>query len=117
MFLFFITFCNTFSAMNVIAPKALRVFAAKFEDAEQPLRDWYNHLRRIEPQNFAELRTHFNHVDIAKSQNDLIVFIFDVSGNKYRVICSLNFASNVAFIKLILTHEEYTFWNKQGRPL
>ena len=103
--------------MNVIAPRTLRAFSEQYPEAEEPLRDWYNHLRRIEPQNFAELKTHFNSVDAARSKEDLIVFIFDIGGNKYRVVCSINFNSSIAYIKLILTHDEYTQWNKQGRLL
>jgi mRNA interferase HigB len=103
--------------MNVIAPRTLRAFAEQHPEAEIPLREWYNHLRRIEPQNFAELKSHFNSVDVAKTKDDLLIFVFDVGGNKYRVVCNLDFTSRIAFIKLILTHEEYTFWNKQGRPV
>jgi mRNA interferase HigB len=103
--------------MNVIAPRTLRAFAEQYPESEFVLREWYNHLRRIEPQNFAELRAHFNSVDAARTADDLIVFIFDVGGNKYRVVCGINFTSSLAFIKLILTHDEYTRWNRQGRPL
>jgi mRNA interferase HigB len=103
--------------VNIIAPRAIRAFAERHPEAEEPLRNWYNHLRRIQFQNYAELKTHFNHVDIAKDDNDFLIFIFDISGNKYRAICSLDFERNVGFIKLILTHEEYTFWNKKGRPI
>ncbi len=101
--------------MNVLAPRTLRAFAELYPEAEEPLRDWYNHLRSCEPQNFAQLREQFNSVDVSHTKDDQIVFIFDVGGNKYRVVCSINFNSNIAFIKLILTHDEYTNWNKKGR--
>lgn len=101
--------------MNVLAPRTLRAFAELYPEVEEPLRDWYNHLRRSEPQNFAELRDQFNSVDIAQTKDNQIVFIFDVGGNKYRVVCSISFNSSLAFIKLILTHDEYTKWNKKGR--
>jgi mRNA interferase HigB len=103
--------------VNVLAPRTLRAFVEHYPEAEEPLRDWYNHLRRIEPQHFAELKTHFNSVDAARTKEDLIVFIFDIGGNEYRVVCSINFNSSIAYIKLILTHDEYTQWNKQGRLL
>ena len=103
--------------MNVLAPRTLRAFVERYPEADELLRDWYNHLRRIEPQHFAELKTHFNSVDAARTKEDLIVFIFDIGGNKYRVVCSINFNSSIAYIKLILTHDEYTQWNKQGRLL
>jgi mRNA interferase HigB len=103
--------------VNVLAPRTLRAFVERYPESDEPLRDWYNHLRRIEPQHFAELKTHFNSVDAARTKEDLIVFIFDIGGNKYRVVCSINFNSSIAYIKLILTHDEYTQWNKQGRLL
>jgi mRNA-degrading endonuclease HigB of HigAB toxin-antitoxin module len=47
----------------------------------------------------------------------VLVFIFDVGGNKYRVVTRLDFEHRIGFILLIFTHDEYTRWNRAGRPL
>ena len=68
--------------------------------------------------NFAELKAHFPAVDAVRVEKyQVVVFIFDVGGNKYRVVTRLDFEHRIGFILLIFTHNEYTRWNRAGRPL
>ena len=102
--------------MNVLAVKTIREFADMRPEAEIVLREWFNTLRKSHPQNYAELRQVFNSVDVATTKDDLLVFIFDVGGNKYRVVTRMDFMAQIVFIVYIFTHEEYTRWNRAGRP-
>ncbi len=52
--------------MNVLSPQALRSFIAQYPEAEEVLRVWYNDLRKLEPENFAQLRDHFPAVDAVR---------------------------------------------------
>ncbi len=101
--------------MNVIAPRAIREFSVQYPESEVPLRTWYNNLRRQDFLNFVHLSEHFV-VDVARSKQKDTVFIFDVAGNKYRVVCYINFENQTVFIRHVLTHLEYNEWNKRGRP-
>ncbi len=78
------------------------------------MREWYNRLCKSEPQNFVELREIFV-VDIAHFKNTEAVFIFDIGGNKYRIVCAIVFTHQVAFIKHVFTHIEYDTWNNPKR--
>jgi mRNA interferase HigB len=101
--------------MNVIAYRTIRAFTKIYPEATDAMREWYNALVGIGPRDFNELRQRFPSVDVAKTKFDEIVFVFDVGGNRYRVIVSIHFVSSTAFIKGVMTHAEYTKWNKGGR--
>jgi mRNA interferase HigB len=52
--------------------------------------------------NFAEVRQSFNTADFVAR-----FVVFDIGGNKYRLIAEINFSRRVLFIRGILTHKEY----------
>jgi mRNA-degrading endonuclease HigB of HigAB toxin-antitoxin module len=54
-------------------------------------------------------------MDMAHLKNTKAVFIFDIGGNKYRIVCAVIFTHQVAFIKHVLTHTEYGIWNNPKR--
>jgi mRNA interferase HigB len=102
--------------MNVIAYRTVRAFSEHHPEAEPILRDWYNTFCKLEPDNFAELKAQFPAVDLAHQKIGTTIFIFDVGGNKYRVVTRIDFEYKVSFILYVFTHDEYTKWNKGGRP-
>jgi mRNA interferase HigB len=94
--------------VNVIAAKTLRAFSARYPEAEEPLREWLKLMQKGRFEHFADLRTTFGSMDYSAPY-----FIFGMGGNKYRVLVSIYFPSQVAFIKAVLTHKEYDIWNKR----
>jgi len=52
--------------------------------------------------SFAEVKHSFNTVDFVAPH-----VVFDIGGNKYRLIAEMNFMRRVLFIRHILTHNEY----------
>ena len=100
--------------MNVIAFRTIRAFLKAHPEAEEVMREWYNRLRKSNPTNFAELSQAFT-VDAMHQKDGNAVFIFDVGGDKYRVICAIIFTHQLAFIKYVLTHKEYDIWNNPKR--
>jgi mRNA interferase HigB len=101
--------------LNVIAPRTIRAFIELYPDSEVALRTWYNDLRREDFTHFAALKERFV-VDVARGADQGTLFVFDVSGNKYRIVCRINFDNQTAFIRFVLTHEAYDAWNRRGRP-
>jgi len=88
--------------MHVISNKALREFARRFPDAEKPLQAWRKLVGKSSFKNFTELKRTFNSIDRV---GDLIVF--DIGGNKYRLIAYVRFDWQRCLIKHVLTHREY----------
>jgi mRNA interferase HigB len=94
--------CASFDCVHVISKKAARLFWEKHPDSETALRSWLKAMRDTEFKNLAELRSAFNSAD---NVGDLIVF--NIGGNKYRLVASIHFNRGKVYIRHILTHEEY----------
>ncbi len=88
--------------MHIITKKTLRAFWEKYPDAESPLTNWYKLTKKAEWSNLAETRADFPHADLAG-----ICTIFNISGNKYRVITKIFYPAKKVFVRFVLTHAEY----------
>lgn len=88
--------------MHIISRKALRQFWEKYPDSESTLIRWFKLMNSMDFQTFDELRSVFSSADLV---DDLIVF--NIGGNKYRLITSIHFNRQKVYIRSILTHSEY----------
>jgi mRNA interferase HigB len=88
--------------MHVISRKALRKFWERFPDSEQSLRRLHTLLHSTDFGSFADLRETFPSVDRVE---DLTVF--NIGGNKYRLIASIHYNRRKIYIRHVLTHSEY----------
>lgn len=88
--------------MNVITLSALLKFAEEYPDAEIPLREWYKHVTTQEFRTFAEVQEQYGNADWAHGY-----IIFNIGGNKYRLIVKPNFLYKSFFVKFIGTHKQY----------
>lgn len=89
--------------MRVIAVRALRNYAKKKKEAEQPLFLWYNEARRAHWKNNNELKAQFRNASIISGKR----IVFNIHGNKYRLIVDIEFFLQIIFIVWIGTHAEY----------
>ena len=92
--------------MHVISKKTLRVFWEKHADSQIPLLRWFKLMTHNTYTNFSELRAVFPSADLV---DDLIVF--NIGGNKYRLIASIHFNRGKVYVRSVLTHSEY---DKEG---
>ncbi len=88
--------------MHVISKKALAAFWRLHPDAEQPLRDWFHLMEQNDFTDFAALRAMFASADIVGK-----VTVFNIGGNKYRLIAALHYNTGKVFVRQVLTHAEY----------
>jgi mRNA interferase HigB len=88
--------------MHIISRKILRQFWQKYPDSETALIRWFKLMNLAKFQNFEELRAVLPSADLV---DDLIVF--NIGGNKYRLIASIHFNRQKIYIRHILTHSEY----------
>lgn len=88
--------------MRIISEKRLRDFWQKNSAAENAMREWIMTVKLADWNNFSDVRKTFNHSDIFGGCT-----IFDVGGNKYRIIAKAAFQIKVVFIRFVLTHKEY----------
>ena len=89
-------------SMHIISRKALRQFWEKHPDSQTALARWFKIMLQTEFRNFSELRATFPTAD---KVGDWIVF--NIGGNKYRLIASIHFNRGKVYIRHVLTHPEY----------
>ena len=92
--------------MHVISQKAFRDFAKQHADGDAPLRAWFRMVKNGVFQNLAELKRPFPSVDYVPVGKRAF-YVFDIGGNKYRLIAAIHFNVQKLFIRYILTHAEY----------
>jgi mRNA interferase HigB len=92
--------------MHVITRKRLNEFAAKHPTATSGLVHWYQALKQNNPANFAELRRLFPHADQVGG-----LTVFNIGGNKARLIAALHYNRRKVYIRAVLTHVEYDLGN------
>ena len=88
--------------MHIISRKALRQFWEEVPDSTSALQRWYRIVNETEYRSFVELRQTFPSAD---KVGDLIVF--NIGGNKIRLIASIHFNRGKVYVRHVLTHEEY----------
>ena len=88
--------------MKLISNKMLREFAARHPNAEQPLQDFRHLIERGTYGSLAQLKATFASVDKVGER-----FVFNIGGNKYRLIAAIAFQAKLVWVKAVLTHEQY----------
>ncbi len=88
--------------MKLISNSALRAFALKHPHAHEPLQGWRRVIESNSFPHWMALKQAFNSVD---KVGDLVVF--DIGGNKYRLIAYIRFERGIVYVKAVLTHAEY----------
>ncbi len=88
--------------MHIISRKALRVFWTQHPDSEEPLIRWFKIMHQTQFHNFAALRRTFPSADKVGA-----FVVFNIAGNKYRLIASIHFNRGKVYIRHILTHQAY----------
>ena len=88
--------------MKLISNKVLREFAAIHADAQQPLQDFRRLMVHGVFTNFAQLKATFASVDKVGDR-----YVFNIGGNKYRLVAAIAFKPGLLWVKAVLTHKEY----------
>jgi mRNA interferase HigB len=91
--------------LKVYGEATVAKFARKHPASRKPLERFLEIAREADWPHFPAVRQSFAAADYARSTGTLI---FDVGGNKYRLIARADFEEQMLFIERVLTHEEYT---------
>ncbi len=89
--------------MWIIARKRLKEFWEKHPDAEESLKVWYYEAKKAKWKSFNELKEQFGSASIIGDNR----VVFNIKGNKYRLIALILFKSHKMLIRFIDTHKEY----------
>ncbi len=93
--------------MRVISLKPLREFWERYPDAEQPLRHWYKTATFAEWSSLQDVRRDYPHADGVRTKRGDTLTVFNVGGNKYRLVARIRYDYELVNVRAVLTHEEY----------
>jgi mRNA interferase HigB len=87
--------------VRIISKAAIREFTVERSDAVEPLMHWYV-ARRATWKNITRVRLDFPHAGAVG-----IFTVFNIAGNKYRLIAAIKNRWQAVYVRAILTHQEY----------
>lgn len=93
--------------MHVVSQKALKDFVQLHADAGAPLRAWFKLAKHGRYKDLTEFKKTFRSVDYVPVGKRGF-YVFNIGGNKYRLIAAIHFNTQKLFIRHILTHAEYS---------
>ncbi|MBI2532282.1 MAG: type II toxin-antitoxin system HigB family toxin [Deltaproteobacteria bacterium] len=88
--------------VKLIGRDLIQLFARKHPDSRSSLKSWTQAMESNSFKHFVELKKTFGSADQVKPHT-----VFDVSGNKYRLIAVVDYALQSVSIECVLTHAEY----------
>ena len=89
--------------MRVISKKVLREFWEKYNDAEEPLKTWYKEAIKAVWSSPNDIKNEYAKASILKNNR----VVFNICGNRYRLIIKVNYDRGWVFIRFIGTHSDY----------
>jgi len=92
--------------VRVIALGTLKVFlgrSAAYTDARQPVMAWYRQVKAADWAAPADVKREIGSASILKDGRA----VFNIAGNKYRIVVWINYPYRVAYIRFIGTHRQY----------
>lgn len=88
---------------RIVAKKTIREFWERFPDAEDALKAWYAEIKAAEWQNPTDIKAQYGNASILKDNR----VVFNICGNKYRLIVKINYIASIVLIRFVGTHKEY----------
>ena len=92
--------------MRVISNKRLVDFGALHPHATVPLKVWRRCIEANAFEHFAGLKAVFGSVDRVGG-----LYVFDIGGNKFRLVAAVHFDRQILYIRHVFTHAEYDRWS------
>ena len=86
----------------MISRKATRDFGKEHADSVPSLSNWLAITRKAIWRNFTELRKDFGSADQVGRRT-----VFNIGGNKYRLVAYVQFPRQIVYVKAVLTHTQY----------
>ncbi len=88
---------------NIVAKRILRDFWLSYPDSEETLKTWYKVAMRADWKNANDVKNQYRNASIVGGNR----IVFNVCGNKYRLIVKFNYEMQWCWIRFIGTHSEY----------
>lgn len=98
--------------MKILVKKTILFYTEKYPIAKTQLLIWYNEFSKLDFHNFYELKRVYGNASIVN--NDRVVF--NIKGNDFRLVVSVNFLQTACYVICFGTHKEYDKINVETVP-
>jgi len=92
--------------VRIIGKLKLQGFWRKHRQARKPLEKWVQVVEQSQWDNWSNVKSTFGSADLVKMKTGNFV-VFNIGGNKYRLITTVNFKGQIVIVDVVLTHPEY----------
>ena len=102
--------------MRIIAKSTLVSFWEQYSDSEQPLKAWYKEAKNAVWTTPADIKEQYRNASILKRSR----VVFNIAGNKYRLLVEVVYRIGVVYVKFVGTHKQYDAINVEeynGDPI
>ena len=89
--------------MRIISRRTLREFWERHPDARQALQAWYSDAKRAVWKRPADIKEVYRNASIIAHNR----VVFNIKGNRYRLVVAVNYEYGMVYIRFVGTHEEY----------
>jgi len=89
--------------MRIIARRTLREFCDSDAGAKAALDAWYHEARKANWKTPNEIKERYRHASIVGNNR----VVFNIAGNKYRLVVRIDYSAGIIFIRFIGTHADY----------
>ena len=89
--------------MRIISRRSLREFWEKHPDAAQPLQAWYHDVKHANWQSSAEIKAVYRNASFLAHNR----VVFNIKGNRYRIVAAIQYGFGIVFIRFVGTHKDY----------
>ena len=91
--------------MRIISRAALRTFwdNPKHSDAEQPLKAWYDEVKHEMWGSTQDIKAKYRNASFVANNR----VVFNIHGNKYRLVVAVKYDLGIVFIRFVGTHKQY----------
>lgn len=89
--------------MKILVKKTISFYATKYPIAKTPLLIWYNEFSKLDFNNFNELKQVYGNASIVSNER----VVFNIKGNDFRLVVSINFLQKACYVIWFGTHKEY----------
>lgn len=96
--------------MRIISRKTLKEHWQKWPDSEQQLRAWYAEASKASWATPADVKEKYRSASIVGNGR----VVFNICGNKYRLVVWINYAFHTVYVRFIGTHQEYDAIDVEG---
>lgn len=89
--------------MRIIAKRTLREFWTNYPDAKEPLEAWHQEALRANWPSPHAIKTQYRSASIVQGGR----VVFNIAGNKYRLVVKINYRCEIVYIRFVGTHRQY----------